>query len=208
MDDLALDFRGNYNTSRGGVGAVEMPIGEANVRFYARQVLVPFKSQEMGRPVTREAVYVHVAFPGERDEIDREATPTDKRRYARYFEAFEAGRMDIVEGMPLSGLFPANPEIVDVLRMSKVHTVEQLADMSDTAIQNLGMGGSEWQARAKRFLSLSNDAARIGQIERKQRDQDAAIEKANEENDRLRAELAEMKAAAEKKAKRLLPAGE
>lgn len=199
-----LDFTGTYDTSKGGVGAVDLNIGAAVVKFYAKQVIVPFKSEESGRPVYRQADYVRVDFPGEHDTIDREATTADKRRYAKHWEAYQSGRMELPDGTPLASLFPANPEIVDELRFHKVFTIEQLGGMSDTALQNIPMGGTEWHARAKRFLDMTRDAGRMGQIERRQRDLDAQVTKANEDNDALRARLAAME---EAERRRLLSLG-
>lgn len=192
-----LDFTGSYDPIHGGVVDLST-VGQA-VTFYQRSVIVPFRTEQEGRPVYRQADYVKVATPGEHDEIDREATPADKRRYAKQWAAYESGRQNLVEGTPLAVLFPSNEEIVEGLKHHKIHTVEQLASLSDHGAQNLPMGGSEWCEKAKRFLDLTKDAGRLGKIEQRQRQLDADVQSANEENDRLRARVAELEAAAAKK---------
>ena len=59
------------------------------IRFYQRSVLIPFETERQGKPIYRSADYVKVSTPGEHDEIDREATPDDKRRYATQYQAYQ-----------------------------------------------------------------------------------------------------------------------
>ena len=195
-----LDFTGTYNPAG---GPVDLSTAHQAVTFYQRNELVPFKSEQEGRPIYRVADYVRVETPGDNlSVIDREAMHDDKVRYAKQFEAYKAGKMDVPEGTPLSGIFAANPEIADTLKAFKIYTVEQLAVLSDTNVQNLPMGGGDWVARAKRFMDVTKDAGRLGKIEARQRDLDFQVEKTNEDNEKLRARIAELEAAAEKKHRR------
>ncbi len=60
-------------------------------------------------------------------------------------------------GTPLSVLFPRSPEIGKNLQFDKIETIEQLAGLTDTQIQNIGIGGRQFTDRAKAFLASSTD---------------------------------------------------
>lgn len=191
-----LDFTGTYNPAG---GPVDLSTAHQAVTFYQRNELVPFKSEQEGRPIYRTADYIRVETPGDNlSVIDREAMHDDKLRYAKQFEAYKAGKMDVPEGAPLSGIFAANPEIVDTLKAFKVYTVEQLASLSDTNVQTLPMGGGDWVARARRFLDVTKDAGRLGKIEARQRDLDFQNEQLVADNAKLLERLAELEAGAKK----------
>lgn len=188
-----MDFgTGTYDRARGG--PVQYSSQGQLIRFYQRSVLIPFETERQGKPVYRAADYVKVSTPGEHDEIDREATPSDKKLFEVQYRAYLEGKADIPTGTLLTVLFPNNPEIVDGMKDMKLHTVEQLASMSDHQIQNLPLGGLEWRAKAMRFLEVTKDAGRFGELEQKQRELAYKLEKQAEENQALRDRLAELEA--------------
>lgn len=113
------------------------------------------KSQEAGRPVHEPAVFLKIQHPGEHDFVDRPATDADKNEFPRQWAAFEVGRQAIPEGTLLATLFPNHPEVVEMMRFQKVFTAEQLADLNDTQLQSLGMGGRKFQTEAKQFLAAA-----------------------------------------------------
>jgi hypothetical protein len=49
-------------------------------------------------------------------------------------------------------LFAGHPDIIKTLERENVLTVEQLAGLSATAIQSIGMGAQDWVTSAKRYL--------------------------------------------------------
>lgn len=112
------------------------------------------KSVEEGRPIFDEVPYVDIRTPGDRtSHIFRPAAEIDKRRWPRHWDAFERGNdIEGQSGTPLS-VWPAiSRAMVEELKYFNVHTVEQLAEMSDTAVQNF-MGVREWITRARAFLA-------------------------------------------------------
>ena len=125
--------------------------------FVSRPVIDEVASKEANRPVYVGVDYVRIKHLGETDEIFRPAHDGDKRRFKRQWEAYECGETATPTGTPLSVLFPRNPEIVKNLEFDKVVTVEQLAGLTDTQIQNIGIGGRMFTDRAKAFLASSTD---------------------------------------------------
>jgi len=128
------------------------------VSFVAHQVLNEVQSQQQGRPIIEAKPYFRLERAGERDVLMREANEDDKRSYPEAWRAYEEKREQRPAGTPLSILFPAHPEIVATLEFFKVHTVEQLARISDTNMQTIGLGGREWHNKAVEFLKLAEGA--------------------------------------------------
>lgn len=165
----------------GGIGNDGVAIQNHRVftQFYQRTVLDPAASREAGRPKHVKAVFVKIQHPGERDTVDRQATEEDVHRFPKEFEAFEKGRGDIPEGTPLAVLFPDNPELVEDLKYFKLHTVEQMAALSDTQMQGVGMGAREWSRKAKAFIETASKGVSLHQHEsenRQLREQMAAMQ--------------------------------
>lgn len=127
------------------------------VKFYSKAVPDEVASREAGRPVSRQMDYVIIRQPGERDQIERPAHDLDRRRFARHWQAYQEGREAIPEGTPLATLFPNNPEIIENLKYDKIFVVEQLAGLSDTQVQNIGIGARAWQQKAAEFLMLADN---------------------------------------------------
>lgn len=129
------------------------------VEFSSRPVVDPIASKIAGRPVHVQVDYVRIQQPGERDCILRPAHDGDRRRFRNHWAAYQDGRQNVPDGTQLSVLFPNNPEIVENLKYDKVFTVEQLAGLSDTQKQNIGMGALAWSQKAQAFLDTAAKGA-------------------------------------------------
>lgn len=124
--------------------------------FFDKPMLDGVQSKELNRPVFRNVPHVHIQQPGERDFIEQPATDEHVGRFPKQWEAYKQKREAKIEGTPLSILFPTNAAIVENLKHVSIHTVEQLAGLNDTAIQNIGLGGREFVTRAKAFLEAAD----------------------------------------------------
>lgn len=127
------------------------------VEFVSRSVQDEVQSRDAGRPVFVQVDYVRIRQPGERDEILRPAHRGDQQRFARRWQAYQEGRQELPAGTPLSILFPNNPEVVENLKYDKIFVVEQLAQLNDTQIGNIGLGGRQFVDKAKAFLAAASD---------------------------------------------------
>ena len=149
-----------------------------HVEFFIESVERPFKSQEAGRPIHEDVVFVKIMAPGSRDCLEREATEADKQRFALEFARFSNGLKDEAQavGTPLKAWPSMSRSMVKDFAAVNVFTVEQLANLSDTSIQTFGLGGREWCAKAKAFLETAHNSA--------------AAEKYAAENEVLKREIA------------------
>ena len=163
------------------------------VKFERRSVLDPVASREQGRPIHVGMDYVHIQQPGERDCTIRPATEIDTMRFRQQWARYRDGQTQDVEGSPLSVLFPNNPEIVENLKYYRLSTVEQLAALNDTQIQNIGIGGRQFYEAAKKYLAAADKgkdfhalAKSVDQLQRDMQAKDvkiAALEAALAETD-------------------------
>jgi hypothetical protein len=123
------------------------------IRFFTHPELSQYKSVRDGMPVHDDVIMIEVITPGERDSTRVAATELHKRRFPRQWEAFKSGQEMSQSGTPIDLLFPAEPSTVLRLKSQNVHTIQQLAALSDSAKQSLGMGGQQFQDKARAFLS-------------------------------------------------------
>ncbi len=131
------------------------------VTFYSREVPLierfPIWPGQMGgKPVegaTEFVDFVQLSHPGESlNQIDRRVSDEDKRRWPQEWQRYQDGKDQIPDGIPIATLFKAHPGILRTLERENVLTVEQLANLSATAIQSIGMGCQDWVTSAKRYL--------------------------------------------------------
>ena len=123
-----------------------------HVKFFARGEYDRLRSELEERDIFSETdirEFVSIGMPGG-DTVVREATAQDKRRFSTQYRAFktqegQAQGIDVAE----LGLTRTQVQRLEVLN---VFTVEQLAAVHEGVIAQMGPGGHDLVARAKRFL--------------------------------------------------------
>lgn len=161
---------------------------KVSVEFRMDSVPSKFQSDQAGHPVFVEKPFITIVIPGSGNTIiDTIADETYQQRFAEQWARFKSGlTSDVVTGWRLESWPQVNTAQVKTLKYMGVHTVEQLADMSDQACQSVGMGTMELRVKAKAALN----AARAG-ADTERLAADAA--RMAEEMAAMRAELAELR---------------
>ena len=129
-------------------------------RFYTRAKENPVKSKAEGRPIFDDLEYVEIVIAGDKQtKIDRKVTDDDKARWPEHYKAFKAGLEAPESGTPLAE-WPVIPESrrKELLALH-IKTVEALAELPDTAIVRLGIGGRELVKKAKAYIQQAQDLA-------------------------------------------------
>ena len=163
------------------------------VTFYKRAVKDEEASLAEGRAIFKEVDYIRIVTPGDKDNIPdrpvRDAPEySDKRRFAKQYAAYLAQqKQEEVSGTPLAAWL-ANPAQVEELKYFGVHTVEQLAGLSDTHASKF-MGINALRQKARDFIAAAKDGAPMVALR-------AEVEKRDEE-------VAALKAALDDQAKQL-----
>ena len=159
------------------------------VMFSRKAIQNEARSTAEGRPVYDPVDYVRVQQPGERDFVERPVRFDDQHRWPRQWDAFQRQQQQVPDGTPLDVLFPAQPEIVAMLRHVNILTVEHLAGAEGNALSNIGSGGATWKAHAAKFMAAANSAAPMHKMESELRERDAQIAKQATELDALRGQV-------------------
>lgn len=171
-----------------------------HVTFIRKSVRNGYQSEVQGRPIFEGRDFIRIVQPGERDVLEREVNDLDRHRFARQWQAYQNQQEQAPEGTPLAILFPNEPEIVDMLKAQRIHTVEQLAALSDSGLQNIGLGAREFQKRAVHFMEAAEKGRPAAELQREltARDDRIAV---------LEQQIAQLLAAQEAKPRRGRPPG-
>lgn len=146
------------------------------VRFFTMPVLQPYQSAASGRPVYVGTDMIEVRQPGERDAVVRPAHIGDQHRFRQHWEAFQANQEQVQDGIPLANLFPAEPEVVAMLKALRIHTVDALAGLTEAGIQRVGMGARAWVKKATDYLDGLTSAEGILKLQAEVATRDAQID--------------------------------
>jgi hypothetical protein len=163
---------------RGTTGIVEYGNDSGMVAiFYNKPVHIPAKSLEEGHPFYEDQVFVRIHPPGERlNIVERRANDQDKRRFPAQWQQFQQNKVQQPDGAAIELLYPEYPSIAAMLRANSVLTIEQCADLSGPAIDNIGMGAQRYVNEAKKWLELAAKGKNVSQMrhELEKRDREIA----------------------------------
>jgi hypothetical protein len=148
-----------------------------HVRFFMKPRIDPVESEKQQRPVYKDTPYIEMMMPGEKNVIIREPVwDQHLKRFPQHWQQFLAGEAEQVVGTPLKVAPFLTESQVEELAHFKIRTIEQLADLADSAMNF--MGAPELKQAARKFIDKTkgNDAllARIEALEAENRKLQAA----------------------------------
>lgn len=148
--------------------------------FRMKAVLLVHDSEMAGKQIYRNVEYVTIHIPGDmRSTVDRKVTDEHRRRWPIHYAAWKENREIATDGLPLERWSLIGPAEVETFKYNKVRTVEQLAALSDTQCQSLGLGAVRLRKEAIAYLDQAKG--------------NAGISKAIASNERLEIENAQLK---------------
>jgi hypothetical protein len=180
--------------------------GSVIVKFLVKSEVMPALSASAGREVRKNFVHVEVVMELGRSswcrrvrdtvEFDEqtnkwkvtklaEGERSDIRRWPDAWNAFARNSSEDVTGTPLSLLFKNDPSRVEHYKTRQITTVERLASMNSTDIDNLGMGARGDHAKAVQYLTRVKMLAGANEA-------NFEIEKIANENESLRNQVADL----------------
>lgn len=151
------------------------------VQFYTDAVELKAESEKQGRPIFKDMPHIRKMIPGDQSNvIERAAKEHDIRMYPREWDQYKRQQGEGMTGTPLEQWPQVTRAQVKEAKYFEVHTVEQLAELSDMSCQRMGMGFYELRGKAKAYLdAATHTAAETAQAA---------------ENERLRSEIEALKA--------------
>jgi hypothetical protein len=161
------------------------------VEFFRRPVLNSGKSAEAGRPVFDEYDFVRIIIPGDRNStMEAKVTEEHRRRFASRWQRYIAGQDQAQSGTPIEQWPIMTVSQVANLKAINIHTIEQLAGLSDQNATQL-MGNFELRKKAQAFLDLAKDNLANEKLE-------ASLKQRDEEINLLKEQMAQLLAATTK----------
>jgi hypothetical protein len=96
--------------------------------------------------------------------VDREDRESDRLRFPNQWNQFQQNKQQTPEGTPIDLLYPESPAIAATLRACGVFTIEQCAELSANAIENVGMGAQAWVNSAKKYIEAAHKGVGVTQM--------------------------------------------
>ena len=156
------------------------------VQFYSEAVELKSESEKAGRPIFKDLPHIRKLIPGDASNvIERVAKEHDQRMHPREWETYQRQVTTGHVGTPLEQWPQVTRAQVKEAKYFEVHTVEQLASLSDMNCQKLGMGFAELRNKAKAYLEAAAGTA-------SQTAQAAENQRLHDEIEALKAQMAEV----------------
>ena len=143
-------------------------MAEPGVRatFFKKAALHEGKSKEAGRQVYVDKDYIEIRVAGMDKSVHiAPVNDSHKARFPDEWERYQKGADVKREGTPVRCWPEMTPSQVASLEALNIFTVEDMATAPEFALQKIGMGAREMQKSARRFLSLAQAAADVGQMD-------------------------------------------
>lgn len=162
-------------------------------KFFMKPVQNHAKSAEEGRPIFEDVEFIEIMIAGDaKSQVESKVSQKHIDRWPREYEAFKNGLEATVTGTPITEWPAITASRAAELKALKIFTVEALAEIPDTAIQRIGMGGRDLVTKAKAYIEAAKDGAAV---ERYAKDNESL----RNEVDMLKEQLKELSASIDKK---------
>lgn len=157
--------------------AQDNPDAGLGVKFFMKPVQHMAKSKEAGRPIFEDREYVSIIFPGDRTRehvapahemhyVSHEKRQmTYAERFAPIYQAWKSDGMEGGVGTPLSAATFLTPAKLEEMKSQRIHTVEQLAALPDSAIRKLGMGARELVEQAQAYIKAAQGTSEVAALQ-------------------------------------------
>lgn len=157
------------------------------VEFDTMPELQEFASEQAGRAIHKDVEIIKIYKPGVMAPTIRKVqplavgrVPSDYDRWPAAYAAFKNKTVVIHEGTSLEAWAPLTKSDVMNFKAANIHTVEQLAEVPDTAIHGLGLGGRTLRDKAVAFIASAGGNS-------------AALMRLTKENENLRSDIDALK---------------
>ena len=135
------------------------PDRNLNLRFFSEAIENKAKSLEAGRPIHDQIDFVEINVAGSRDTVVEKMGAAQRQRFAAQYEMWKKTQAQPVDGTDLAVVPFLNIAQIKDFKASNVMTLEQLAGLSDTNVQKLGMGAVEARKKAQAYMKAAGDSA-------------------------------------------------
>ncbi len=126
------------------------------VKFFYRDVEMSFKSKEAGKPIWETQEFISIMKPGHsKDIMEREVSDLDKERWGPIYDAWKKKEEQIQSGTRLEVLPGIGQRKIELCKSLNIFTLEQLVNIDEGGVKNLGDKAREFILEAKKYLQGS-----------------------------------------------------
>lgn len=171
------------------------PVGAQNIHvtFYQEARPNNFRAQQTGKPEFDTVDFIRkVAGGNPNNVIERPASEQDKREFPRHWAAYQNQTMRMANGTPVEEWSRIDRGTVARLKALEFHTVDQLAEASDTQIATIGLGCNELRTKARAFIAAAKDTALVQKQAEQLADRDQEISDLRDALARTNAQVEEL----------------
>jgi hypothetical protein len=127
------------------------------IEIYERPIKDEKASENSDTPVFKTSTYIRKKVPNSRDVYDQPVKSTDRERYPDLFDAYDAGKTTVIDGIPLEEWPKLDVSSCETLKAANIFTVEQCAVMSESAKHRLPLGLRDIGAKATEWLNQGKE---------------------------------------------------
>lgn len=203
----------DFDMSQSSGAMANRPTGKLMPRFYMESVRDGLESRRAGRDVFRQAEFIEITFAQSGGQtIVRQVRPEDKVQFADHYNAFKRNMSGEFtgSGMHVDQWAVLNKSQADMLKNMGIHTVENIAEMTEDQLILIGAGAQNLKHKAATWLKIAQDSSEAMRAVEAAEDLDRQKRALEEENAILRQRIAQSNAIAQAITKRgsALPADE
>jgi hypothetical protein len=140
------------------------------VEFTMEAIHQTAQSELEQRPIFKDVPHVKIHFPGDRTKqifrpvkfMDDQNGPADPVRFPRQWAAFQAQAEQVQDGTPIEQWGPLTKSQAMEFKAMHIHTVQQLAGISDSNLTWLG--ARELRDKAIAWVAQADDGKEVGRL--------------------------------------------
>lgn len=118
-----------------------------------------------GMPKFVDVEFIEIRQPGARDALyDGPVTETHKQRWPDRYKRWQEKRQSPREGLPLEHWPLMTKSEVLEMQDAKIFTVQELANVPDSNLKNLGLFASQKRQKARDYLLNAKDGALLSTL--------------------------------------------
>lgn len=143
----------------------------AFVEFENKAVYQEYASKQAGRSIYKDVPWITIRFAGDKLKVtsrpakltrEQDGVITDVERFPKQWAAFQMQEEQVGEGLPVTEWPPITKSQALELKSLNIHTVEQLAAMTDSGLTWLG--ARQLRDLAQVWISQEGDGAKVTQV--------------------------------------------
>jgi hypothetical protein len=136
------------------------------VKFYFDAVHNQEKSETEGRAIFDQVVFIEKRVRGDRlNVVQRPMRDGEDRQFREAYRAFQNAEESVATGTPLKEWPSMTKALLEELKYLGFHTVEQLAEASDSVCSKFA-GLQTYKQKAANFVRFAKEAAPIAALEK------------------------------------------